>query len=316
MAHEIESMAFAAHQAPWHGLGVPLADAEGYDWPLVAKKAGLDWQVELVPLQTADTQVAVEHRGVRRSSDNKLLGVVGPRFCPLQNTDAFAWFQPFLDAREARLETAGALRGGSRVWVLAKIARDPIEVAKDDTVDKFLLLSHGHDGSLAVRVGFTPVRVVCQNTLTLAHTADASKLIRLRHSKSLRSNLLNVREVVDAANAEFAATAEQYRWLARRDINQADLRRYVRRVLKVGEDEVPSARTANVIEQIIELAETGTGNDLPSVAGTWWAAVQGFTHFLSHTRGRSPATRLDSLWFGDGAAMNKLALETAIHMAA
>jgi hypothetical protein len=82
----------------------------------------------------------------------------------LQNKDAFAWFQPFLDAREAALHTAGSLRQGSRIWVLAKLNRDPLVIAEGDEVEKFLLLSHGHDGSLAVRCGFTPVRVVCANT--------------------------------------------------------------------------------------------------------------------------------------------------------
>ena len=200
--------------------------------------------------------------------------------------------------------------------VLAKLNRDPLVVAPGDEVEKFVLLSHGHDGSLAVRVGFTPIRVVCANTLALAHGSDASKLIRIRHSKSLRSSLEGVRKVVDAANAEFAATAEQYRWLARRDINQGDLRKYVRRVLKVNENEVPSAQTANVIERIIELAETGLGNDLPSVRGTYWTAWQGISDWVSHSRGRSQATRLDSLWYGEGAAINKLALQTAVEMAA
>ena len=315
MAHEIETVAFHG-QVPWHGLGTPLTDADIYNWPAACEKAGLAWDVELAPLVAADSNAPVAHRGVRRKSDGRILGVVGPRYTPLQNKDAFGWFQPFLDAKEARLETAGALRGGSRVWVLAKIARDPIEVAKDDLVEKFLLLSHGHDGSLAVRVGFTPQRVVCQNTLSMAHNSDASKLLRLRHSKSLRSNLENVRQIVDAANAEFAATAEQYRLLARKDINQADLRKYVRRVLKVDEQEIPSARLANQIERIIELAETGKGNDLPSVAGTWWTAWQAITDWVSHSRGRNQSTRLDSLWFGDGAAVNQAALQIAVEMAA
>lgn len=315
MAHEIDSIAYFGAK-PWHGLGTVLEEADCYDWPAAARKAGLDWQVELVPLQTADTNVAVEHRGVRRSTDGRVLGVVGPRFAPLQNTDAFAWFQPFLDAKEARLETAGALRGGSRVWVLAKLNLTPIEIAKDDVVEKFLLLSHGHDGSLAVRVGFTPIRVLCSNTMAQAHAADASKLIRLRHSKSLVTSLANIREVMNLANQEFEATAEQYRLLARRDINQADLRKYVRRVLKVDDGEVASARLANQIDRIIGLAEAGRGNDLPAVRGTWWAAYNGVSEWLGYARGRSQATRLDSLWFGDGAAVNKTALQVALEMAA
>ena len=94
-----------------------------------------------------------------------MLGIVGPRFAVLQNKDAFGWFQPFLDAKEAALHTAGSLRGGSRIWVLAKLNRDPLVIAAGDEVEKFILLSHGHDGRLAVRGGFTPIRVVCQNTL-------------------------------------------------------------------------------------------------------------------------------------------------------
>lgn len=315
MAHEIETTAFFG-KTPWHGLGTPLSEDDTYDWPAACEKAGLDWEVELTALVAKDTNAEVAHRAVRRTSDQKILGVVGPRYCPLQNREAFGWFQPFLDAKEAALHTAGSLRGGARVWVLAKLNRDPLVVAPGDEVEKFVLLSHGHDGSLAVRVGFTPIRVVCANTLALAHGSDASKLIRIRHSKSLRSSLEGVRKVVDAANAEFAATAEQYRWLARRDINQGDLRKYVRRVLKVGDDEVPSARTASVVERVIELAETGLGNDLPSVRGTYWTAFQGVSDWLSHSRGRSQATRLDSLWYGEGAAINRLALQTAVEMAA
>lgn len=314
MPHEIETTAFFG-KTPWHGLGTPLTADDIYNWPAACERAGLAWDVELAPLVAADSNAPVAHRGVRRTSDGKMLGVVGPRYCPLQNKDAFGWFQPFLDAKEAALNTAGALRGGSRVWVLAKLNRDPIEVAPGDTVEKFLLLSHGHDGSLAVRVGFTPIRVVCSNTLALAHGSDASKLIRLRHSKSLHENLANIRQIVDAANAEFTATAEQYRLLARKDINQADLRKYVKRVLGVNESEPVPTRTANQIEEVVRLCEAGKGNDLASVRGTYWTAYNGVSEWLGYARGRSQASRIDSLWFGESAALNRVALQVALDLA-
>jgi phage/plasmid-like protein (TIGR03299 family) len=272
--------------------------------------------VELTPLVTADTQAKVEHRAVRRKSDGRVLGVVGPRYHILQNKDAFAWFTPFLEAREAALHTAGSLRNGSRVWVLAKLNRDPLVIAPGDEVEKFVLLSHGHDGSLAVRVGFSPIRVVCANTLALAHHADASKLIRVRHSKSLHENLANIREVMNLANAEFEASAEQYRLLARRDIAQADLRKYVRRVLKLDDQEQVSTRTSNQIENIVRLFETGRGNDLPSISGSYWAAYNAVSEFLGYERGRSQQSRLDSLWFGEAASMNRHALQVALDMSA
>ncbi len=316
MPHEVETMTYHNAATPWHGLGVPLADSECYEWPLVAEKAGLDWTVELVPLQTADTNVAVAHKGVRRSTDGKVLGVVGPHYRPLQNKDAFAWFSPFLEAREARLETAGSLRGGSRVWVLAKLNRDPLVIAKDDEVEKYILLSHGHDGSLAIRCGFCPIRVVCANTLALAHGSDASKLIRVRHRGDVVGSLAAIREVMNLADAEFEATATQYRLLARKPVSGSDLKRYVRRVLKIEDEPAPSTRILNIADRILELAETGRGNDLPAVRGTLWVGFNAVTEYLGYNRGRNQATRLDSLWFGEGAAINKFALEVALDMAA
>ena len=314
MAHEVETMAFSG-QTPWHGLGTALDENDLYDWPKTCEKSGLAWDVELAPLQTADTQATVENKAVRRSTDGKILGVVGARYHPLQNKEAFGWFQPFLDAKEAQLHCAGSLRQGSRVWVLAKLNRDPLVIAAGDEVEKFILLSHSHDGTLAVRVGFTPVRCVCANTLALAHRADASKLIRIKHTKDVHENLSNIREIMNVANAAFEATAEQYRLLARKSINQTDLRNYVKRVLKIEDDKEPSTRTRNVMAEIIRLAESGRGNDLPSIRGTYWSAYNGFNEYLGYNRRNTPDNRLNSLWFGDSATMNRHALQTALDLA-
>ena len=107
MAAAIETMAYFG-ATPWHGLGTPLVDADLYDWPSACTKSGLDWEVELVPLVTQDTLKGVPARAVRRKTDGSILGTVGPSFHALQNRDAFAWFEPFLHAKEAALHTAGA----------------------------------------------------------------------------------------------------------------------------------------------------------------------------------------------------------------
>jgi hypothetical protein len=121
---------------------------------------------------------------------------------------------------------------------------------------------------------------------------------------------------MNLANQEFEASAEQYRLLARKSINQADLEKYVRRVLKVNDEEKPSTRTKNIMEKITRLFDEGRGNNLPSVRGTMWAGYNSFAEYLSYQRGHNSDTRLNSLWFGDSANLNKYALEVALDMAA
>lgn len=303
--------------APWHRNSTPITEEEGYDSELVGKRAGIGGKVEKVPVVTFDTHQPTGAYVIRRVEDGKVLGKpVGAVFQPLQWTEAMKPFEPFLQTREARIETAGSLRGGSRVWALAKINRDPMVIAKGDEVNKYILLSHGHDGSLAIRFGFTPIRVVCANTLALAHRDNASKLIRIRHTDQAVTSLETVQKTMVLANAEFEATAEQYRFLASRHINTADLMKYVKVILKVDPKEEMSSRMKNIVEKVIGMAECGRGNDLPSVRGTWWTAYNGVNEYLGYISGNNVDNRLDSLWFGQNAVVNKTALQTALEMAA
>jgi phage/plasmid-like protein (TIGR03299 family) len=232
VAHQLEvaggrAAMFWTGETPWHGLGRELPDCPTVADAIAA--GGLDWEVELVPLVTGDRHQDAPARAVRRAGDGSVLGVVGRGYQPLQNRDAFAWFQPLLDAGLAALHTGGSLCGGRKVWVLARIERGPVVVGGDDVVQKFLLLSNSHDGTTRVRVGFTPIRVVCANTLALAHgAAGGGKLIRVRHTRQLRGSLDALREVIDLADRGFTATAGQFRFLAGRHLHRGDLDRYVR----------------------------------------------------------------------------------------
>lgn len=311
MSHAVETM-FYVKETPWHGLGKKLDSAPTISQAIV--DAGLDWNVSLRELFTGDG-VKVSHRATCRDTDGSILGVVGPRYVPLQNNAAFDWFQPFVDSGECSLHTAGSLHEGQKVWVLAQLNRTNSEIVPGDEISKFLLLSNSHDGSTAIRVGFTPIRVVCANTMAMAHQCDQSKLIRIRHTKSSRQNLDKVREVMDTINASFEATAEQFKFLASRNFNQDDVSKYVKMVLNVENATELPTKTQNIISSIMECIE-GPMQSAPNVAGTWWAAYNGVNEYLNYKKGRTQENRMNNLWFGTGLAENRKALDLALTLAA
>lgn len=318
--HAVETMTFA-NETPWHGLGNPLP-AEGLrDWHVAAVAAGLDWTVEAQPLWTVapgfgDTRLVplqqVSHVANVRTSDNTVLGVVGPDYRILQNTEAFEWFQPILESGDVTIESAGSLFNGKRIWALARIAGAEAEVRDGDAVKRYVLLSHGHDGSLCVRLGLTDIRVVCNNTLTLAHNGG-SELIRLRHTKNLIENMDAVRAALDVTRDKFVATLEQYRRLADKAINQDDVRNYVNLVFEphFGQSKAANDRIQDRLDHIVTLAYSGRGNSGTSV----WDAYNAVTEFTSWERGRTQDTRINSVWFGESAKLNQKAFEIALQLA-
>lgn len=339
MSHALEikkdgtASMFYVGDKPWHRLGVQLKNP-----PTAAeaiKAAGLDWSVSVHPMETwievdgQDMCIAAQNRMVLRDSDHKRLSEVGPRWHPLQNSEAFEWFDPFIKSGECSFETAGSLFEGERIWVLAKLNRDPMKIVGDDVVNKYLMLSNNHSDKRSARVSLSPIRVVCANTLAATFQNKATKFLGVKHTSKIKDNLDKVREIINTANADFEATAEQYRALTTLQVDQDLLKKYIKIVFKdEDKEEETSDQTedgkrkytvkeddARLIEnKIIPLFEGGRGSQLPGVRGTMWAAFNSVTEFLNWHTGRTTDARLDSLWFGQNAALNRRALDVALEM--
>jgi len=317
MSADIESMFYLQRDAiPWHNLGNALDNDAATDSEKVRKGSGLNWITDTKPLFTASGE-QVSHRAVYRKDTNAILGIVGPKWQPLQNHVMIDWFLPFIEAEEATYHTGGSLCGGQKVWMLCELKRDPEIIVPGDEFTKFMLLSNSHDGKTAIRVGFTPIRVVCHNTLSMAHGSEVSKLLRVRHSLQAETNLERIRDTVDAWNAQFVATAEQYRYLTTKTINQNDVHKYIKTLLGVvdkSDDEIKT-RQMNIINGIEHLIDQGLGQTNPKVHGTYYAMYQGYNEYLNHFYGRNNNNRLDSLWFGPNTTKNMNALQLALQMA-
>lgn len=305
----VETSAFVG-RTPWNG-GFRVED--GFISPAkFMKAAGLDWKVGLEDAYLADGTQLPKTKVSRRDTDGKILGVVGDRYHVLQNEEAFNWFAPFIESRSAAFETAGALKDGKVIWVLASTQLNGA-VVKNDEVKSYILLSHSHDGTLSIRSGFTPIRVVCQNTLAAAMNSASSKLLKIKHTKSATLALEKVQEIMDVANQDFRGTMEQYKFLASKGVNKASLEKYVNLVLgKEEEGEVKEVRNST-LEKVELLFETGKGHELG--AGTAWNAYNAITEYLSWEKGRTVDSRLHSLWFGEDVKTNQKALDLAVKLA-
>lgn len=327
MAHMIleNDTMFSTVETPWHRLGTVLPKAPTIEEAMVA--AGLDWKVKMCNLQALGedglvipSQGEIIHRAVMREDTKAILGVVGPSWTPLQNREAFDFFNPFLQDGSVQLETAGSLRNNKYVWVLGKVINCEGEVIKNDPINRYVLLCHGHDGTMAVRVGYTDVRVVCQNTMNMAFNSKASQLIRIKHSAKVQENLTNVQAVMDIVGNEFRANLQQLAKLTRKNINQNDIKKFVHVNFFNSEDLTSSNKKmsnyTDMVGTINRLIETGKGSDIQGVRGTAYGLLNAATEYLTHEAQTSDETRLNSLWFGDNSRLNAKITDYLLEMVA
>lgn len=316
MSHHFES-GFVVAKPAWHGLATVLSNPPNAQEAI--KEAGLDWDVVLEPVYITDDVVRFEevpdYFATVRTRDHKPLGVVGKRYTPVQNSQAFSFFDPFVQDGSAAYHTAGSLKGGKLVWVLVKL-REEAEVAPGDKLESYLLFSNSHDGSRCVDVQFTDVRVVCWNTLSKAtYRAEDGKEQRLRvpHTKSVHDTLEAIQGIVDARHRAFTASLDEYRRLACTDINRDDLERFVRLVIRDADPENAQAVEEKVRgeDQIIDLFQHGPSNNLRAIRGSWWAALNSVTEYIDHRRGKDQGNRVHSALVGAGAETKRRALELA-----
>ena len=328
MSHEIETMAYVV-EVPWHGLGTRLASTPSVDEMLI--QAGLDWTVSKRPLFTQRARgEMLEIKGQKalvRDTDHKVLSVVTDRYVPVQNRQAFEFFRRFCDAGQLELETAGALKGGGFIWALARIGRDfDIGLSghgQSDEVRNYLLLMNSHQATHALTAQFTPVRVVCWNTLNIAMGAGlkgkGERVFRMPH---LREFDEEARRLAAETLGLLEDQIEQFRTLVRElahtpfPIEARDP--YIREVFGLaapaGEEESEAGK--RLVPRVLEAFDCAPGQALDTARGTAWGAVNAVTWFVDHSRGRSRDSALTSAWFGEGAAVKRRALEKAAEFAA
>lgn len=325
MSANINSM-FYTGATPWHGLGTKVDGALTASEAIV--KAGLNWEVEKRPLFAigADGKpISVPGRfAVVRSDTQKSLGVVGKRFSPLQNKDAFSVADAIVGLKEAHYETAGALGLGEKIWLLVRLD-GTISAGGDDTINKYLLFANGHGGQMSVTTAITGIRVVCENTLRLG-LAEAQGISRVRHTGNIGLKVDSIRESIGLVHATFGALEKKAQLLAGTQVSSAQVKSYLQALdLKApGRDPLNDsekakfARLDEIGNYIEALFDGGAkGSELRSSRGTAWGAYNAVTEFVDHHKAPRVKTgkddaRADSILFGAGAELKDRALETAL----
>ena len=179
MVAAVETMAYAG-EVPWHGLGVPVSN--DLTPAQMMKKAGLDWRVEEVEsyIDFNGKKIPTGQKSLVRETDGRLLTNVGEKWNPCQNETAFEFFHEYVMAGDMEMNTAGSLRDGKMVWALAKV-KESFDLFGGDQVDSYLLFSNPHQYGKSIDVRFTPIRVVCNNTLSLALDTVSERQIKVGH---------------------------------------------------------------------------------------------------------------------------------------
>jgi phage/plasmid-like protein (TIGR03299 family) len=179
MAHQVETMAYAG-QVPWHGLGVPVSN--DLTPVQMMDKAELNWSVREVEsfIEFDGKRMPTGQKSLVRETDGKILTNVGENWNPVQNEKAFDFFSEFVMSGDMEMHTAGSLKGGQMVWALAKV-KDSFEILGGDRIDSYLLFSNPHQYGKSIDIRFTPIRVVCNNTLSYSLESKTDNSVRVGH---------------------------------------------------------------------------------------------------------------------------------------
>lgn len=289
--------------APWHTMGVEL------DSPATAKEAmeaaKLDYTVISRPIKEI-LDVELNDWTTMRTDKDEVLGIVGKSYEPIQNIDAFRFFDTLVTESEATYETAGVLGRGERIWMLAKLP-GYIKVHGKDIIYKYLLLTNSHDDSSHVRVKVTPIRLVCNNTLSAALKGEGEFYI------DYKEDLKRIHTLLSEANSLFGQLDTVFNRMSTTKITDKQIREYVNTLIPDTEQEEDHTHAEEVRQVMLKLHETGLGANL--ARGTLWGAFNSVTEYADHLMpNEDPDSRLHSIWFGRGEQLKQRAFQLAEQM--
>ena len=335
MAHLIETMAYAG-QTPWHGLGEHLPEQQPLEvW---AEAAGMNWQIQESPVHYSIENVHNasmfgtfdEQKVLYRSDTNTALSVVSNRYQVVQPMEVLEFYRDLTEQAGFELETAGVLKGGRKFWALAKTGHSTA-LKGNDVVNGYLLLATSCDGSLATVAMPTTVRVVCNNTLSIA-VNNSENAVKVSHRSVFDADAVKKR--LGVAVSHWDQFMYEMKVLSERKVSTKEANAYFETLLTQTTPQSsestpsglrllkPSSTPIIPNERAYKKLQTmyggqGRGAELTAAKNTAWGLLCAVTEFVDHERqARSTENRLDSAWFGNGAQMKQQALEKALQLVA
>ena len=242
MAANVETMMYVGEK-PWHGLGREIKEAPTSKDAI--KLAGLDWDVIPKPIYDEFGRIVPGYKVNMRSSDNTALGVVSDRYKIVQNSEAFAFTDELL-GHGVKYETAGSLASGKKVWMLARMED---RLMAEEKMENYLVFTNSHDGTGAIRVACTNVRVVCQNTLNLA-LSSANRHWSCVHKGDIQSKLEEARLTLVSAEKYMEALAEEFGELKRKKVTDKQVEEMTDRLLQIEFNSLynKAIKTGNIVD--------------------------------------------------------------------
>lgn len=337
MAHEIDfstGEAAFAHigESAWHGLGNQLeAGADIETW---AKAAGMDWEIfrTAVKFDVVRSEPAIEgdlscvggnfmrtliypdKHVLYRSDTNSPLSVVSSSYNIVQPIEVLEFYRDLVGSAGLELETAGVLFGGRRFWALAN-TKKMVVLPGDDKVKGYLLLTTSCDGTLATTAQFTSVRVVCNNTLSVA-VKDNNTRIKVPHNRVWKPN--EVKEQLGFIDAGWNRFSEQIGLLAAKTVERDKAVQYLIELFgdpTIGVDDQNPAVIQKCANVWALFKGEGMGSGLPSAEDTMWGLLNAVTETIDHHTGhRTTDARMNNAWYGTGAALKTKAFELALEI--
>ncbi len=274
MPAEVESMMYV-REKPWHGLGTEVAEAPTSADAL--RFAGLDWSVRQEPVFNSRGGIVKGYKANVRETDGNVLGIVGDRYKVVQNADAFRFTDDLIDG-EVRYETAGSLREGKQIWLLAKM---PERRIAGDAVEPFLCFTNSHDGGSGVKVCMTPIRVVCNNTLNIA-LSSAKRIWSMRHTESVHDRLEEARNCLFHADMYMDGLEEYADFAACRRLRDDDIRSILNELFPVTE-QTTEREKANIDKCKNEFWVCYFAPDIQRFRGTAWGAINAMSDMVTHS---------------------------------
>lgn len=322
MAHQIEQMAYVG-DTPWHGLGQQLSPHQPLEvWQ---QQAGMDWHIDEAPVRFIADSAShlgsihsfLEQKVLYRSDTQTPLSVVSQRYKVVQPQEVLEFYRDLTEYAGYELETAGVLKGGRKFWALARSGLST-SLKGQDEVNGYLLLATSCDGSLATVATPTTVRVVCNNTLTIA-VDGMTQGVRVPHSTEFDAR--RVKQQLGISVSLWDDFMVRMKTLAERKISRDEAKAFFQSVICNAEEplddpsKLPNYRALNRIQTLYH--GEGRGSHLCTAKDTAWGLLNAVTEYVDHEkRARSTDTRLDSAWFGQGANLKDKALESALALVA